>query len=94
MINLDKYIVVEEDSIGSLEIEVNDYTKVLKQAESYKTTNETEFLDDNNGEGEKIMQYFFHYLQALNNTKELKYILAYVAKETGFENRQKGHKCW
>ena len=25
MINLDKYIVVEEDSIGSLEIEVNDY---------------------------------------------------------------------
>ena len=44
-----------------------------------------EFLDDNNGEGEKIMQYFFHYLQALNNTKELKYILAYVAKETGFE---------
>ena len=28
--------------------------------------------------------YLFHYLQALTNTKELKYILGYVAKETGF----------
>ena len=43
-----------------------------------------EYLDEND-EGVKIVNYLYHYLQALNNTKELKYILAYVAKETGFE---------
>ena len=30
------------------EIEVNDYTKVLKQAESYRLSNESEFFNDNN----------------------------------------------
>ena len=44
-----------------------------------------EYLEDNGKEGESIVNYFYHYLQAMNNTKELKYILAYVAKETGFE---------
>ena len=44
-----------------------------------------EYLEDNGKEGEHIVNYFYHYLQAMNNTKELKYILAYVAKETGFE---------
>lgn len=44
-----------------------------------------EYLEDNGNEGKNIINYFYHYLQAMNNTKELKYILAYVAKETGFE---------
>ena len=44
-----------------------------------------EYLEDNGKEGRDIINYFYHYLQAMNNTKELKYILAYVAKETGFE---------
>ena len=44
-----------------------------------------EYLEDNGKEGKNIINYFYHYLQAMNNTKELKYILAYVAKETGFE---------
>lgn len=44
-----------------------------------------EYLEDNGTEGSNIVNYFYHYLQAINNTKELKYILAYVAKETGFE---------
>ena len=44
-----------------------------------------DYLEDRGKEGENIVNYFYHYLQALNNTKELKYILAYVAKETGFE---------
>jgi len=44
-----------------------------------------EYLEDNGKEGEQIINYFYHYLQAIHNTKELKYILAYVAKETGFE---------
>ena len=44
-----------------------------------------EYLDDNDKEGRNIVNYLYHYLQALTNTKESKYILAYVAKETGFE---------
>lgn len=41
-----------------------------------------EYMDDD--ETSMVPEYLFHYLQALTNTKELKYILAYVAKETGF----------
>ena len=44
-----------------------------------------EYLEDNGSEGVNIVNYLYHYLQAIGNTKELKYILAYVAKETGFE---------
>lgn len=44
-----------------------------------------EYLEDRGVEGKNIVEYLYHYLQAINNTKELKYILAYVAKETGFE---------
>lgn len=44
-----------------------------------------EYLEDNGKEGISIVNYLYHYLQAMNNTRELKYILAYVAKETGFE---------
>ena len=44
-----------------------------------------EYLEDGGSDGGHIINYLYHYLQAMNNTKELKYILAYVAKETGFE---------
>ena len=44
-----------------------------------------EYLEGNKSEGVNIVNYLYHYLQAMTNTKELKYILAYVAKETGFE---------
>ena len=44
-----------------------------------------EYLEDGGKEGYNIINYLHHYLQAMNNTKELKYILGYVAKETGFE---------
>ena len=44
-----------------------------------------EYLEDYGKDGRNIINYFYHYLQAMNNTPELKYILAYVAKETGFE---------
>ena len=44
-----------------------------------------EYLEDGGKDGINIIKYLHHYLQAMNNTKELKYILAYVAKETAFE---------
>lgn len=46
------YTIKEETVNGDkatveAEIEVTDYTKALQAAESYRTTNESEFLDDN-----------------------------------------------
>ena len=46
------YTIKEETVNGDkatveAEIEVTDYTKALKNAESYRTTNESEFLDEN-----------------------------------------------
>lgn len=44
-----------------------------------------ETKDGNDDEdGYNAMKYLHHFLQAMDNSKELKYILGYVAKETGF----------
>ena len=40
--------------------------------------------DESNVEGYYILLYFYHYLQSLDNSKELKYILGYVSKAAGF----------
>ena len=47
------YTIKEETVNGDkatveAEIEVTDYTKALEEAQSYRTTNESEFLDENN----------------------------------------------
>lgn len=41
--------------------------------------------DSNNIIGFNSMKYLYNFLQSMNNSPELKYILAYVAKETCFE---------
>ena len=40
--------------------------------------------DENDTEGYYILLYLYHYLQAIDNSKELKYILGYVSKAAGF----------
>lgn len=40
--------------------------------------------DENNIEGYYILLYLYHYLQSIDNSKELKYILGYVSKAAGF----------
>lgn len=40
--------------------------------------------DDKNDEAYYTFKYLYHFLQSLDSSKELKYILAYVAKATGF----------
>ena len=40
--------------------------------------------DENDTEGYYILLYLYHYLQSIDNSKELKYILAYVSKAAGF----------
>ena len=40
--------------------------------------------DENDTEGYYILLYLYHYLQSIDNSKELKYILGYVSKAAGF----------
>lgn len=44
-----------------------------------------EYLDDDDNDGNYYtMLYLYHFLQSLSNTKELKYILGYISKASGF----------
>lgn len=40
--------------------------------------------DDKTGRNFTEMKYLYHFIQSMDTSKELKYILGYVAKETGF----------
>jgi len=67
------YTIKEETVNGDkatveAEIEVNDYTKVLSDAETYRTTNETEFLDDEGIYNETLFNTYK--LDLLKNNKE------------------------
>ena len=83
------YMIKEETVNGDkatveVEIEVNDYTKVLKEAETYRTTNEDEFLDD---EGMFDESKFNDYkLDLLKNNKErVKYTIYFSLTKSGDE---------
>lgn len=83
------YTIKEETVNGDkatveAEIEVNDYTKVLKDAETYRTTNEDEFLDD---EGMFDESMFNDYkLEALKDNKErVKYTIYFSLTKSGDE---------
>jgi len=43
-----------------------------------------ELEDESDEEGYKTYEYLYHYIQTMNSSKELKYILAYMAKAAGF----------
>ena len=67
------YIIKEETVNGDkatveVEIEVNDYTKALKEADSYRTTNEEEFYDNSNKFSES--KFNDYRLKVLKNNKE------------------------
>ena len=53
---------------------IQDIVFLIKEMFSEDKTKVTEFT----------INYFYHFLQAMNNTRELKYILAYVSKAAGF----------
>ena len=83
------YTIKEETVNGDkatveAEIEVNDYTKVLKEAETYRTTNEDEFLDD---EGMFDESMFNDYkLDLLKDNKErVKYTIYFSLTKSGDE---------
>ena len=67
------YTVKEETVNGDkatveVEIEVNDYTKALKDAQEYKTTNSDEFNDDNGTFNES--KYSDYRLKSLKDNKD------------------------
>lgn len=83
------YTIKEETVNGDkatveAEIEVNDYTKAIQQAETYRTTNETEFLND---EGIFDESMFNDYkLDLLKNNKErVKYTIYFSLTKTNNE---------
>lgn len=43
-----------------------------------------ELEDENDEESFKTCEYLYHYMQTMNSSKELKYILAYTSKAAGF----------
>ena len=65
------------------EIEVTDYTKALKEAENYRTTNENEFIDDENNFDEvKFNTYKLDLIKESN--ERVKYTIYFsLTKEDG-----------
>ena len=83
------YTIKEETVNGDkatveAEIEVNDYTKALKESENYRTTNESEFLDE---EGVFDETKFNNYkLDLLKSNKErVKYTIYFSLSKSGNE---------
>lgn len=82
LINENNYNVVEKGSINfeglkSKDQEVlNDILFLLKE----------KLIDDDSDESSTICKYLYYFLQTIDNTPEIKYMLAYVAKTTGFIN--------
>lgn len=82
LINENNDSVVEKGSVSFDGVKqkdqdtLNDIIYILKDR----------LTDDNDGEGSIICKYLYYFLQTLDNMPEIKYILAYVAKTTGFIN--------
>lgn len=90
------YIMGVEARLNSLmdtKNQTNDYNQIFEglgknQKELLNSIIEVvkEKLDDDKDiESFYAMKYLYNYLQSLETSRELKYILAYVAKATGFE---------
>ena len=59
---------------GLDESKINLLTKIIEAVKEY--------IDDD--KGLKIGEYLYHFIQSLNNNEEIRYLLGYVAKETGY----------
>ena len=90
------YIIGVETRLNSLmdtKKQTNDYNQMfdgLGKNQKELLNNIIEIVkekldDDKDIESFYAMKYLYNYLQSLETSRELKYILAYVAKATGFE---------
>lgn len=82
-------ILVVKNGVGSKEDNGSIYEGLgKKQKELFKNIIEVikENLEDpKNDDGYNSMKYLYNFLQSMNCSRELKYMLGYVAKETCFE---------
>ena len=70
--------VANNDLFGGLdEAKVELLTKIIDIIREY-------IEDDDSDSGCKVGEYLFHFIQSLNNNDEIKYLLGYVVKETGY----------
>ena len=82
LINDNNSIIVEKGNISfdglssSDQALLNDIVFLLKE----------DLEDDDSSTTSTICKYLYYFLQAIENTPEIKYMLAYVAKSTGFIN--------
>ena len=82
LINDNNSIIVEKGNISfdglnsSDQAILNDIVFLLKE----------DLEDDDSSTTSTICKYLYYFLQAIENTPEIKYMLAYVAKSTGFIN--------
>ena len=68
-------IVANNDLFGGLdEAKVELLTKIIDAVKEY--------IEDD--KGLKVGEYLYHFIQSLNNNEEIRYLLGYVAKETGY----------
>lgn len=69
-----------KDSINFAELDIkdqrvlNDIIFLLKER----------LIDDESGESSNVCKYLYYFLQAIDHTPEIKYMIGYVAKTTGF----------
>ena len=67
--------VANNDLFGGLdEAKVELLTKIIDAVKEY--------IEDD--KGLKVGEYLYHFIQSLNNNEEIRYLLGYVAKETGY----------
>ena len=82
LINDNNSIIVEKGNIsfdglsGSDQALLNDIIFLLKE----------DLEEDNSSTTSTICKYLYYFIQAIENTPEIKYMLGYVAKTTGFIN--------
>lgn len=83
------YTIKEETVNGDkatveTEIEVNDYTKTLKEAENYRTTNESEFHNDE-GVFDEILFNTYKLDLLKKNKQRVKYTIYFTLTKSGNE---------
>lgn len=87
------YIMEVEDrlnTIGELTKNINDdllngLDSKKKELISRIVDTIREYIeDDDTDNGYKVGEYLFHFIQSLTNNEELKYLLGYIVKETGY----------
>ena len=94
-----KKIKVDTDYIMDVEIRLNNINErknnnavnndIFSGLDEAKTELLTKIIDAvkeyiEDDKGLKVGEYLYHFIQSLNNNEEIRYLLGYVAKETGY----------